>query len=68
MASRRSAASPVEKASASPAPSRLDTLMENYQPHVETTESSGKGDRVASLSAAVSRQLAKLGKEPVKRH
>ena len=54
--------------SASPAPSRLDTLMENYQPHVETTESSGKGDRVASLSAAVSRQLAKLGKEPVKRH
>jgi|SRR5579885_2688290 len=47
--------------------SRLDALMQNEQPKVEVVES-GKNDVVTGLSAAVTHQLAALGKEPRKVH
>lgn len=45
--------------------SRLDALMEDEKPAVNAAEG-GKSDLAAGLSAAVTGQLAKLGKQPVK--
>ena len=46
--------------------SRLDALMEKEQPKVEIAETSGPAAVSAGLAAAVTKQLAKIGKTPLK--
>lgn len=47
-------------------PSRLDRAMEGYQPRVDTVEAGSEtASRVAGLNAAVTRELKKIGKQPL---
>ena len=45
--------------------SRLDALMADQQPKVDTTEANAAASQTARLNAAVTRQLGKLGKKPL---
>lgn len=57
-------AAPVAQPAAAAA-SRLDRAMENFRPQVDVAEAGAADkDRGAALSAAVDRQLAKVGVKP----